>query len=197
MTRRAIALGFLKIAVLGEILFLLSVSLPVGKDAIPVAQAQDAEEKVGAMIDYPYYKKTERWMFKCLEGAHCNNLQSKWTEEKTGEATNGNFIKGLVSEIPGIGIAVGLSSMNAKSSEKTIEVYQPWYAADKEGGYGITKKTTNHTYKKIGNPIALFKGGKDYGSVETKIVAVAEGPRGYSRTILTDDAPDIEVLHQK
>ncbi|KKU60204.1 MAG: hypothetical protein UX81_C0002G0001, partial [Parcubacteria group bacterium GW2011_GWA2_47_12] len=143
-----------------------------------------------------YYKKTERWVFKCREGTTCNNLQSKRTEEKTGEATRGNFIKGIVSEIPGIGLAIGLSSANAKSSEKTIEVYQPWYVADK-GGYGITKKTTEHTYKVIRNPIALLPGGKNFLSEEGKISEVAEGPRGYRKTTPTNDAPDIEILHQK
>ena len=56
-----------------------------------IINAQTAEEKVGAMIDYPYYKKTERWVFTCREGTTCNKLKSKWTEEKTGEATKGNF----------------------------------------------------------------------------------------------------------
>jgi len=176
-----------------------SKSLPVRKtvetNAVSI-QVQDAEDKVGAMIDYPYYKKTERWVFKCREGTTCNSLQSKWTEEKTGESTKGKFIKGLVSEIPGIGLAVGLSSQNQKSSKKTIEVYQPWYAADK-GGYGITKKTTDHTYKIIRNPIAILPGGKDFLSEEGKISEVTEGPRGFRKTTPTNDAPNIEILHQK
>ena len=154
------------------------------------------EENSWAVIDYPYYKKTERWIFTCKKGEKCNNLQGKRVVEEYEKSARDTFIRNLAEEIPIIGIGVSLSGLNGRSSKKITEMYQPWYTGDKDnGGYGITKKTTNHTYKYFNNPATIASG--KFWTGEGEISEVAEGPRGFRRTTPTDDAPDIEILHQK
>lgn len=149
------------------------------------------EENATAIIDYPYYKKTERWVFNCLGGNLCNNLQGKRTEEKIGESTRGNFLKKIAGEIPVIGIGVGLSSLNEKSSKKVTEVYQPWYTKS----YGITNYIKDHTYKIFKNPITIISG--KFLTGEGKIEESAGGPKGYHKTTPTSDSTNIEILPQK
>lgn len=155
-----------------------------------------ASEEAGAIIDYPYYSKTERWIFNCKAGEKCNDLQGKRTEEKYEKSARDTFIRNLTESIPVVGIGVSMSGLNGRSSKKITEVYQPWYTGDKDnGGYGITKKTTNHTYKFFNNPATIASG--KFWTGKGEISEVAKGPRGYSRTTPTDNAPDIEVLPQR
>ena len=165
------------------------------EEGTPESEAsQTSEEDVSVSIDYPYYTKTERWVFKCKAGEKCNDLQGKHTKEEYEKSARDTFLRNALEDIPIVGFGVRLSGLNERSSKKITEVYQPWFAADK-GGYGITQKTTTHTYKFFNNP-ATIKSGK-FHSGEGEISTVAEGLRGYRKTIPTDDAPDIEVLPHK
>lgn len=149
----------------------------------------ETPEDAGAVIEFPYYKKEERWIYTCeKEITNCRHESGTHTVAQVGKSTHADTLKNLtIGQIPILGgVVIAQSSLTLVSSKKEETQYQSWYVSQ----YGVTERSKNYIYKTFFGPLSLIT--KKFGRSEGTLTETEKGPHARPSVVMPIDSLDIE-----